>query len=241
MLKPSSGFLQRKFQRYDQARVTPPCRHSAAFNPASHSRPSRRLMSMTYMTLFGSYTTICCSTHQKLRQQVAKFENSSSAIQMIHFAKTDAAWRVQSQFAYLELPSIANWLLISTWLTLYSRAITTYAVCVIFVLWSTKTLLPSWPAWLSLLDSTTVMQCYMEPRAKCRPFTARVVCNAPYRSCLNRFVKCGIGCRSNNEFSTRLLCWLTRFDFINNHSVYVNSSTTTCLLNFCGLQTMLYY
>jgi len=33
------------------------CRHSAAFNPTSRLRPSRRLISMTLLTLFGSYPT----------------------------------------------------------------------------------------------------------------------------------------------------------------------------------------
>jgi len=74
-------------------------------------------------------------------------------------------------------------------ITLYSRAITIYVVCVIFVLWFTKTLLPSWPARLSLLDSTTVMQCYTEPRAIMPTVysasrinsLARLLCNAPYR------------------------------------------------------------
>jgi len=43
---------------------------------------------------------------------------------------------------------------------------------------------------------------------------------------LNRFIKCYIGRRLNNEFRTRLMWWLTRFAFINNHSIYGNSSKT---------------
>jgi len=60
--------------------------------------------------------------------------------------------RVQRQFAYLASISIDNWLLVNTRLTLCSRAMTTHAVCVKFVLWSTKTLQPSWHARLSLLN-----------------------------------------------------------------------------------------
>jgi len=143
-----------------------------------------------------------------------------------------------------------KWLLINTWLTLSRRVITICAVCVKFVLWLTLlwlTLLPSWSARFSHLDSTTAMQCYTEPRAKMPTVysTSRIhlheLCAMLHSAVrLNRFVTRYITCRSNNEFSTRMLWWHTRFDFINNHSIYVNSSTTTCLLDLCGLQTMLY-
>jgi len=156
-------------------------------------------------------------------------------IRTIHFANTVV--RVRSQFAYLELPSIANWLLINTWRTLCSCAITIYVVCVIFFPWSTKTLLPSWHVRLSLLGSTTVMHCYMEPRATVYSVSRihlREWCAMHHSAVrLNRFANSYIGCRSNNEFSTRLLWWLTRFGFINKHSIYVNSSTTMCLLVLC--------
>jgi len=106
-----------------------------------------------------------------------------------------------------------------------------------YLFFDLKTLLPSWPARLSLLDSTTVMQCYTEPRAKMPTVYSasrihlRESCAMHHTAVhLNRFVKRYIGCRSINEFSTRLLWWLTRFDFINNHSIYMYSSTSTCLL-----------
>jgi len=85
-------------------------------------------------------------------------------------------------------------------------------VCLVFVLWSTKTLLPSWYARLSFLNSITVMQCYTESQAKMPTVysaTRIKLCewcamhHAAVR--LNHFIKCYIGCRSNNEFSTRLL------------------------------------
>jgi len=66
---------------------------------------------------------------------------------------------------------------------------------------------------------------------------ARVVCNASYHSSSQRLRQVLHWLPIKQR---RLLWWLTRFDFFNNHSIYVNSSTTTCLLDLCGLQTMLY-
>jgi len=59
MLKPSIGVFAEKVSKVRSSTSDATCRHSAAFNPASCLRPSRRrrLMSMTSLTLFGSYPT----------------------------------------------------------------------------------------------------------------------------------------------------------------------------------------
>jgi len=64
----------------------------------------------------------------------------------------------------------------------------------------------------------------MEPQAKIYS-TSRIhmheLCAMQHTAVrLDRFVKHYIGCRSNSEFFTRLLWWLTKFYFINNHSFY---------------------
>jgi len=141
----------------------------------------------------GSSITICCATNQTLKHWSQAHSNRSRSLKIPprrfdRYILPTPSCRVQRQFAY----SVT----IDSQLTSDKRTTNVVQSCNDGIRslrhicsWSTKTLLPSWPARLSLLDSTTVMQCYTEPRAIMPTVysasrinsLARLLCNAPYR------------------------------------------------------------